>query len=322
MPINILKRKNNFFATKTKIKATELDSEFNKLMDFLNNNIISSINKLISNQFIGDDNVTKRNTFLVNNGDGTTKWDFLGLDNFEYNGTSLIKFEQGVPNSILVSDNLQKYRFVTPTQDNQVLISVLNNSPFFGLINNECFTDRVVLANHIPLNSIRADNIDAAVYDVPDNSIDTIKFANACVTTDSLEDGDAVKGIDIVKFNAAIQAIFATMITSNMLPDNYFIRDLNTIFVRYPYLGDIAEYQRITNLNVDVYDPIKFIPATGNYIRDFTLAKVALNSINGNRLQYSIDGGGTFLPNPNDFLDDNCIYPEHLTDELRILLDL
>ena len=320
MPISNITRKDNYFTTRTKIKAVEIDSEFNKIVDYLNNNIISAINKLIVNQFIGSDNVTLRDSFLINLGDNTTKWDFLKSNNFQYYGTSLIKFEQGIPNSILAVDNFDRYRFVTPSDDGQVLISVLDDLPIFDHVYNNCFTDRCILTNHVALNSINAANIDQHTCTVADNSIPTIKFTDNAVTANILENGDAVKGITIDKFTLVIQGIFDTMITSNMIPDNYFNDHFDTIFAAandYNLLN-AAQYQRITNLNIETYDATKFAQVNKIYVRDYNLNAVALNSIEGKRLQYT-PNGNYYLPDVNDILDDGCIQPEHLDNELKTL---
>ena len=320
MPINNIQRKSNFFKTRDKIKAVEIDSQFNNIVDYLNNNIISAINKLIVNQFIGSDNVALRDSFLINLGDNTTKWDFLKLDNFQYYGTSLIKFEQGIPNSILASDNNNNYRFVSPTADGQVLISVLDDLPVFDHVYNDCFTDRCILGNHVALNSIISDNIDGYTCAIADNSIPTIKFADNSVTANTLENGDAIKGIVIDKFTLGIQGIFDTMITSNMIPDNYFNNYFDSIFsVGNAYnLPNVAEYQRITNLNIEVYDPIKFATINNAFIRDYTLGAVALNSIEGKRLQYT-PNNTYYLPDINEILVNDCIQPEHLDNDLKTL---
>lgn len=321
MPISRLKRKDNFFATKIKFKALEIDLEFNKIVDFINNDIIFTVNELISNQFIGSDNVQKRNTFLINIGNSTTDWQFLNLDNFAFNGTSLIKFEQGTPNSALAVDNLDNYRFVTPTQNNHVLQSVLNNLPTFNTIHGDCFTDRCILANHVALNSINANNVGNIIYDIADNSIPTVKFANNAVTANNLEQGNNATGITANKFTPAIQALFRTMITSNMIPDNWIRTHYYQIFTlgRNTYnLANKANYERITGLNNYQYNPSKFEAVNNAYISSFNLSHVALNSIEGKRLQYTEDNTN-YLPNVNDILDEGCIFPEHLDQELKTL---
>lgn len=321
MPISRLKRKDNFFATKTKFKAVEIDLEFNKIVDFINNDIISTVNELISNQFIGSDNVNLRNSFLINVGNSTTKWDFLNLDNFAYNGTSLIKFEQGTPNSILAVDNLDNYRFVTPTQNQQVLQSVLNNLPTFNTISGDSFTDRCILANHVALNSIGANNVGDIIYDIADNIIPTVKFANNAVTVNNLEQGNNENGITLNKFTPVIQAIFKDMLTSNMMADNFFRTYYYQIFnlPRNIYNSENkVNYERITGINVFQYPVNKFAAVQNIFIDSFDLSHVALNSIEAKRLQYTEDNLN-YLPNVNEFLDEGCIHPEHLDEELKTL---
>ena len=321
MPISNIQRKTNYFSVKNKIKAVEIDLQFNNIVDYINNNIILAINKLILDQFVGSDNVALRNSFLINLGDSTTKWDFLNSNNFQYNGTSLIKFEQGPPNSILVVNNSNEYEFITPTHPNQVLISVLDNSPTFDYISNACFTDRCIFGNHVALNSIGVGNIDDNTYSINNNSIPTIKFADNSVTVNNLENGDDIKGISIDKFSVLLQGIFPTMITSNMIPDNYFDNYFDTIFtgVNAYNLINAAQYQRITNLNIEQYAFSKFAQVNNSYIRDYSLNAVALNSIEGQRLQYT-PNNVYYLPDVNELLADGCIYPEHLDNELKTLL--
>lgn len=191
MPIDQFRRKPNYFSSKVKIRSSDVDSQFNYTASFINNKLLPVINNLIYEQFIGTDNPALQNAFLTNAGDGTAKWDFITSDSFLYNGLSLIKIEKAIDNSVLASNNLGDYTYVTPTGENQTLKSVLGASPVFGKITGSCFEARSILGRHVALNSIEAGNITTETCNIPDNSIPAFKFADNSVTTNVLQDGGA-----------------------------------------------------------------------------------------------------------------------------------
>jgi hypothetical protein len=330
MPIDPFYRATDYFSDKIKIKAGEIDSQFNNIVDFINGSIIPTIYNLTYNQFVGVINPVLQNAFLLNIGDGTTDWGFITIDCFEYNGISLIKIENPPDNSILTSDSDGDYYYLIPTADNQVLRSVLGDTPIFGQIVGNCFEDRVVLGTHIIAGSLGVNNIDQNIFAIQDKSIPAIKFTNNCVTNYNLQDADPILnplgGIEFVTLSAGVQAVFATQITSNMIPDNYFNNYFDIIFGGaniYDPILTLAEYTRIMNIGGVIFSAAKLPVVTSNLIgQEITLNKIALNSINGNRLHYFNTTTNLWTPNDNDLIGNGQIQPIHLTPQLRALLDL
>lgn len=324
MPISLYQNDPSFFRKKDRVNAYDIDTQFNKLVDYLNSDILTFINELIYNQFQGQVNPALQNTFLINKGDVTTYWAKLNNDNFLYNGLSFGKIEEGTTNSILVSNAHGKYEYATPTAPNQTLVSVLNKSPIWGKITGSCFEDRAIEGTHIALKSIDIDNIPQNMFALTDNSVPTVKFTNNCVTADNLQAGDIGQGLSFDRLSAGVAAVFPTMITSNMIPDNYFNNYFDTIFTGANAYSNAtqAEYERITDFKNIQYAGDRLSVVNSSAVQSFSPANLALNTINGNRLQYFVTADNRWYPPPNDLIFNGEVYPEHLTVALRALLDL
>lgn len=328
MPINDFQRVPNYFNNKVKIKANEIDNQFNDIVDFINSSVLPVIYDLTYSQFTGVTNPVYQNSFLLNKGDGTTLWGFITIDCFQYNGISLSKIQTPPVNSILTSGIRGNYSYLSPTANNQVVRSVLNNSPIFGQIVGNCFEPRSILGRHIALGSLTPLNIVGGVINVQDNSLPAIKFTRNCVTNLNLETVDRIinplGGIQFNTLVANVQAVFPTMITSNMIPDSYFNNYFNTIFGGANTYTPItaANYGRIFNLVNTGFGVNKFPQATSNLVNGFTLSNLKQNSINGNRLHYFNTTTNVWTPNDNNIIANGEIQPQHLTPELRVLLDL
>jgi len=324
MPIDQFRRTSNYFSSKVKIRSSDVDSQFNYTVSFVNNKLLPVINNLIYEQFIGTDNPALQNAFLTNTGDGTTKWDFIKADSFLYNGLSLIKIEKAIDNSVLASNSAGNYVYITPLEGNQTLKSVLADSPVFGKITGSCFEARSVLGRHIALDSIGADNLTAETYSIPDNSIQTIKFTDSCVTTNTLQDGDVGIGLTADRLTDGVRAVFPTMITSNMLYDGYLSSHFDVIFSGVNAYSNLTapEYERIMDLSNTQYPWDKISGFSSLNVKNYNLNNVALNNINGERLHYLNTTTNKWYPRDDDLLENGSIYPEHLTPDLRALLDL
>lgn len=324
MPINLYQRDRKFFRKKDRVNAYEVDNQFNEIVDYLNSDILTFINELIYNQFQGAVSIALQNTFLINKGDVTTYWAKLNNDNFLYNGLSLSKIEEGVENSCLISNAGGEYEYATPTAAYQTLISVLGSSPVWKKITGDCFEVRSLEGRHVALKSIGIDNIPDDMFAVADNSVPTIKFAAGSVTADNLVDGDVGIGLSFDRLSASVAAVFPTMITSNMIPNDYFNNYFDTIFsgANAYSLGTEAEYARITDFVNTQYSGDRLGGVNSAAVASFSLGNLALNTINGNRLQYFVTADNRFFPRPNELIADGEILPEHLTPALRAQLDL
>jgi hypothetical protein len=328
MPIDVFKRKNNYFDIND-LTAAGLDIEFNNIISYVNNNIVSYINTLVNDRFQGDDNPLLRNAFLINVGDNTLKFDFLKTENFEDNGLSLIKIENGANNSVLAVDNNRDYRYVTanPADLYQVLMSINGNLPKWDKLSNNNFDDRSITGNNVILGSITAANVNQNTYNFLDNSIGTIKFANNCVTNRNLQQGGAGYGLTRDRLSLVVDAVFDTMITSNMLKEGYLNNYFNTIFsgVNAYNIGNAAEYNRITDINTVNYPLNKYqtlgVGAT-NYVNSYNINNLQSYSINANRLSYFKTTNNTYTPSYDSLLEDGSIQAKNLTQELRTALDL
>lgn len=335
MPISPFYREDNYFSQRTRIVSNEIDGQFNNIVNFLNTNILLTLNNLILEQFTGVKNIALQNAFLLNKGDKTTFWNFLSPECFQYKGLNLIKFSLPPFNSILTSDVSGNYAYVSPTGNNQVLRSVLGDVPQFGTLIADCFEDRCILGEHIANGTLTINNF-GNNFEFFINAIPGIKFGPNCIIADLIEDsyddGTGDYGILSDQLTPEVQAVFPSMITSNMMPPGYIKDYFFDIFGgANTYANNIGEYQRF--LSPDFFTtpapfPLeKCFPFDINYFDTNTLLpiNIALNSINGQRLQYLNTSGikPNFMdPNPNDLIMDGAIGPEHLTPQLRQQLGL
>ena len=224
MPIDNFRRVANYFNTSNTLKAGGVDSQFNLISDYLDNKVVPILNKLISDSIPGSVNPADINKFLQNVGDGTTTWSAINSDSIADGGLAFSKLARANPGSILASGANQILRAVTPTETNQVLVSVANDAPIWRKLVDADIEERSIKANHIAPNSIRGFNVAPNVLNTQliNNTIDNAKLKDRSIKTVHLQNGFAT---DAKFSNSTLIRYTYGTIRPDWLPDWFIMSD-------------------------------------------------------------------------------------------------
>ena len=336
MPINQFKRISNYFITKDKIEANSIDSQFNLIGEYINKTVKPILDQLSKDSVPGSTNPADVNKYYQNVGDGTTKWSAIINDVFVDNSLTLQKLDKNNVGSIIAADNQGAFNVITPTRDNQVLISRNNNTPIWKKLTGDNILDRGLTGVSIAQKTITNQNLPAYLLQtqIADNSLVATKFRQNVITTAKLgkaADGD---GLTINKLTPALAADFADTLWENIMPDNFLApmtyNDWNRIISIEGMSGtDVARLAPWISYDPYSYDgnilPQYFLPVAklnvptlDNKREGFKSEHIAANSIDGKRLWYRTQYA--FSNNAISFVADGSIGPEHLTPQLRTAL--
>lgn len=355
MAINPFKRITNYFIDSSKIKANSIDLQFNMIANYLNNTILPILNSLNEGRIIGSQNPADVNKFLQNVGDGTIKWVSIGNDVFANNSLDLSKLIRSNPSSILSAGVDQVIKVVSPTENNQTLVSRVNDTPIWKKLTSDNIEDRTIVARNVQLGSINSQNLPANLLKtlLLDNWIDNDRFIDNSITTTKIADNSLTAD----KLSPDLAAIFPTTIWSNIMPDGFVnlnqsslwyswagmgpglakvcgvpsipIKSANGYLVPFSKFGAFSS-NNLTKFatNADLYNQKNGSGIRGDVtlkedIYKFEPRNFKPNSINANRLQcmvmYQIEDYYPW-PHNNEVLADKAIGPEHLTPQLRTAL--
>jgi hypothetical protein len=357
MAINPFKRITNYFATSPEIKANSIDLQFNMIANYLNSKILPILNNLNEGRIAGSLNPADANKFLQNVGDGTIKWTSIGNDAFANNSLTLSKLIRSNPSSVLSASVDQVIKAVSPTENNQTLVSRVNDAPIWKKLTANNLEDRTIVARNVQLGSINNQNLPAYLLQtlIVDNWIANDRFIDNSITTAKIADNS----LTAEKLSPELAAIFPTKIWSEIIPDGFI--DLAYGPVWYSWGGmtpGLAKVCGVPSLplgsnNGYVIPASKFQAfSAANLVKFATNADKAItqpgsgyppnviikediykfesrhfkpNSINANRLQcmrlYRVSPE-TYYPYPenDEVLAEKAIGPEHLTPQLRAAL--
>jgi hypothetical protein len=336
MPINQFKRISNYFTTKDKIEANSIDSQFNLIGEYINKTVKPILDQLSKDSVPGSINPADVNKYYQNVGDGTTKWSAITNDVFVDNSLTLQKIDKNNVGSIIAADNQGAFNVLTPTSDNQVLVSRNNNTPIWKKLTGDNMLDRGLTGVSIAQKTITNQNLPAYLLQtqIADNSLVATKFHQNVITTAKLgkaADGD---GLTINKLTLALEADFTDKLWENIMPDNFLApmtyNDWNRIISIEGMSGtDVARlapwisydpYSYDGNILPQYFLPIAKlnVPTLDNKREGFKSEHIAANSIDGKRLWYRTQYA--FSNNAISFVADGSIGPEHLTPQLRAAL--
>lgn len=348
MPINQFKRINNYFSTKDKIEANSIDSQFNLIGEYINRTVKPILDQLSKDSVPGSTNPADVNKYYQNVGDGTTKWSAITNDVFVDSSLTLQKIDKNNVGSVIAADNQGAFNVLTPTSDNQVLVSRNNNTPIWKKLTADNILDRGITGVSIAQKTITNQNLPAYLLQtqIADNSLVATKFRQNVITTAKLgkaADGD---GLTINKLTPALAADFSDKLWENIMPDNFLTpmtyNDWNRIISIEGMSGtDVARLAPWISLDpYSTYDPNNpyannpepilvypqyflpvaklNVPTLDNKREGFKSEHIAANSIDGKRLWYRTQYA--YSNNAITFVAEGSIGPEHLTPQLRAAL--
>ena len=336
MPINQFKRINNYFSTKDKIEANSIDSQFNLIGEYINRTVKPILDQLSKDSVPGSTNPADVNKYYQNVGDGTTKWSAITNDVFVDSSLTLQKIDKNNVGSVIAADNQGAFNVLTPTSDNQVLVSRNNNTPIWKKLTADNILDRGITGVSIAQKTITNQNLPAYLLQtqIADNSLVAAKFRQNVITTTKLgkvTDGD---GLTINKLTPALAADFSDKLWENIMPDNFLTpmtyNDWNRIISIEGMSGtDVSRLAPWISYDPYAYDgsilPQYFLPVAklnvptlDNKREGFKSEHIAANSIDGKRLWYRTQYA--YSNNAITFVAEGSIGPEHLTPQLRAAL--
>lgn len=330
MPISpLLHNDTNFEDIKDRgqtMNAVTFDVEFSKIVNFINNKIISVLNQLISDSVPGSVNPNDINKFRRNIGDGTTDWASIGNDALIDFSLEFSKLSKCTPCSILATGADKIFKEVTTDQSNFTLISQANNLPVWRKISSENIFDRNVTADHIALGTLTNDNFENGllVTQLLDDAVTAIKIVDRTISTVKIEegaiDGDVLRDLQegLIGRRYVDNTLRNIQLWGNTLPDGFIPAP------GYFFFTQTIDY---THLRNDFKLPIgKLVTSIqGKNIADGAIAnyQIANQSLNGERLNQAITDHSYRLPRDiNDLIADGGIAPENLPLQYRQALGL
>ena len=330
MPINQFKRISDYFTTKNKIEANSIDSQFNLIAEYINKTVKPILDQLSKDSVPGSINPADVNKYYQNVGDGSTKWSAITNDVFVDSSLTLQKIDKNNVGSIIAADNQGIFNIVTPTSDNQVLVSRNNDTPIWKKLIGDNILDRGLTGTSIAPKTITNENLPAYLLQtqIADNSLVAIKFRQNVITTAKLgkaADGD---GLTINKLTPALAVDFADKLWENIMPDNFLqpmqANDWYRIFMIGS--GSFDDYWRMCYSMFYGSIPIpvsKFTaPKLSNLGEGLESIHIQAGSIEGKRLQRNNGSeiNPSWVPLSRTLIADEAIGPEHLTPQLRAAL--
>lgn len=330
MPISpLLHNENNFEDIRDRslnMNAAAFDLEFSKIVNFVNNKIISVLNQLISDSIPGSVNPNDINKFRRNVGDGTTDWASIGNDALTDFSLEFSKLSKCTPCSILAAGADKIFKEVTTDQSNLTLISQANNLPIWRKIRSENIFDRNVTGDHIALGTLTNDNFENGLLatQLLDDAVTAIKIIDRTIPTAKIEegaiDGDILRDLQegLIGRRFVDNQLRNIQLWGNTLPDG-FISALSYFF--------FTETINHTHLRPDFKLPIGKLATSiqGKNIADGAISnyQIANQSLNGERLNQAITDHSYRLPRDiNDLIADGGIAPENLPLAYRVALGL
>jgi len=252
MAIKAFKRVPNYFAGFSKLRADSLDSQFNMISSYLNDEVVTVLNKLSSDKIVGSTNPADANKFLQNVGDTTTRWSAIDNDSFSDYSLSLAKLVKTNIGSILAANSSGVIEPVSTSTTNQILSSRSHDLPIWTKIQTPNIADRSITGDSIADATITNDNLPAYLIEnlIIEDSITGDKFKNNSITSTKIADNV----LTAEKLHPNLATPFAKGVWNNIIPDNY-LTTVNQILKPQTY-GFPASWETMIRLFNDRSRPV------------------------------------------------------------------
>ena len=188
--IDKFRRNTNYFRDKLakddkRIYALDFDSQFNNIAHYLDNIVKPAIDNLTNEAVKGV--AGNIGAYLHNVGDTTTDWQQINsdkLDNYSISFNKLVKQNLG---SILISEASGNVGVVSPTSQNQVLISRSVEPPMWKKITANNIADKTLTGNQFGILSMENFVENQFITNIVPNIIDTVNIKDENITNDKLQ---------------------------------------------------------------------------------------------------------------------------------------
>lgn len=188
MPVGKLNRDIAYFQdlrdNNSLINATDFDDQFNQLVSFINDEMIPVVNTIAEGTIPGIED--SPNTFLHNIGDGST--DFVPINNDAISDFVLefSKLAKSINSCAILAATGNDGGFIEVATNlaDQLLISVIDDSPIWRKVQTGDIEDRTITGNKIGLRSLSAEHIipGTLINNLPNNSVLGGSFADQAIT--------------------------------------------------------------------------------------------------------------------------------------------
>jgi hypothetical protein len=359
MPIKLLKQNLEYFKYSNNIiKSVEIDTRFNDIVNYLNDEIIYKLNNLNNNIIVGSLLQTDINSILKSKRDAGYIWKKIDNDDFTDNSISIKKLNyKNIINSIFsASYNGDVQQIKNQNMANYTIICTANGVMFDRISNN--FIDGVtkITGNKIAFNTIGSYNLSNITPSLLDNTIISDYIKDRAISTSKIADNS----LSLNSFNTNASQLLMNYIWGNIIPKNFInlnnVGNRNNITNRWdrmflnnyafnyilpvgqykgtPYTIPITKFTNFYVKNIIKYyansasitdlsltDPSgKKVGAEKRYILSPNVFKP--NSISSNRLVcwFNRNNDANKCHNINDILDKNTITIEHLSPAIQAKL--
>lgn len=359
MPIKLLKQNLEYFKYSNNIiKSVEIDTRFNDIVNYLNDEIIYKLNNLNNNIIVGSLLQTDINSILKSKKDAGYIWKKIDNDDFTDNSISIKKLNyKNIINSIFsASYNGDVQQIKNQNMANYTIICTANGVMFDRISNN--FIDGVtkITGNKIAFNTIGSYNLSNITPSLLDNTIISDYIKDRAISTSKIADNS----LSLNSFNTNASQLLMNYIWGNIIPKNFInlnnVGNRNNITNRWdrmflnnyafnyilpvgqykgtPYTIPITKFTNFYVKNIIKYyansasitdlsltDPSgKKVGAEKRYILSPNVFKP--NSISSNRLVcwFNRNNDANKCHNINDILDKNTITIEHLSPAIQAKL--
>jgi len=359
MPIKLLKQNLEYFKYPNNIiKSVEIDTRFNDIVNYLNNEIIYKLNNLNDNIIVGSLLQVDINSILKSKSDVGYIWKKINNDDFTDNSISIKKLNyKNIINSIFrasASGDVEQIK--NQNMANHTIVCTANGVMFDRIGNN--FIDGVtkITGNKIAFNTIGSYNLSNIIPSLLDNTIISDYIKDRSIITSKIVDNS----LSLNSFNTNASQLLMNYIWGNIIPKNFInlnnVGNRNNIVNRwdrmflnnyaFSYILPVGQYKgtpytiplnKFTNFYVkniikyytnsagitdlSLTDPSgKKVGAEKRYILSPNVFKP--NSINSNRLVcwFNRNNDANKCHNINNILAKNTITIDHLSPAIRAKL--
>lgn len=359
MPIKLLKQNLEYFKYPNNIiKSVEIDTRFNDIVNYLNNEIIYKLNNLNDNIIVGSLLQVDINSILKSKSDVGYIWKKINNDDFTDNSISIKKLNyKNIINSIFkasASGDVEQIK--NQNMANHTIVCTVNGVMFDRIGNN--FIDGVtkITGNKIAFNTIGSYNLSNIIPSLLDNTIISDYIKDRSIITSKIVDNS----LSLNSFNINASQLLMNYIWGNIIPKNFInlnnVGNRNNIVNRWDriflnnyafnYILPVGQYKetqytipitKFTNFYVkniikyytnsagitdlSLTDPSgKKVGAEKRYILSPNVFKP--NSINSNRLVcwFNRNNDANKCHNINNILAKNTITIDHLSPAIKAKL--
>jgi hypothetical protein len=359
MPIKLLNQNLEYFKYPNNvIKSVEIDTRFNDIVNYLNDEIIYKLNNLNDNIIVGSLLQTDINSILKSKRDAGYIWKKIDNDDFTDNSISIKKLNyKNIINSVFrASYNGDVQQIKNQNMANYTIICTANGVMFDRISNN--FIDGVtkITGNKITFNTIGSYNLSNITPSLLDNTIISDYIKDRAISTSKIADNSlALNSFDVNSSQLLMKYIWRYIIPKNFINlnnvgnRNNIVNRWDRIFLNnyaFNYILPVGQYKGtpytipITKFNnfyvkniikyysnssgitdLSLTDPSgKKVGAEKRYILSPNVFKP--NSINSNRLVcwFNRNNDVNKCHNINNILAKNTITIDHLSPAIRAKL--